>query len=91
MMRYVFLALLKRRQDDPRTLGLFFYRCCEELEYLTFVEALKRVQTLLKDTLKHLAWWSKELCSMVTDIVVKSIIHLLHPATPLRQTIQGVR
>ena len=91
MMRYVFLALLKRRQDDPRTLGLLFYRCCQELEDLTFIEALRRVQTLLTDTLKHVDWWGKELCSLVTDIVVKSIIHLLHPATPLWQTIQDVR
>ena len=90
MMRYVFLALLKRRKDDPRTLGLLFYRCCEEMEDLTFIEALKRVQTLLTDTLKHIGWWGKELCSLVTDIIVKSIIHLLHPATPLWQTIQQV-
>ena len=90
MMRYVFLALLKRRQDDPRTLGLLFYRCCQELEDLTFIEALRRVQTLLTDTLKHVGWWGKELFSLASDIVVKSIIHLLHPATPLWKTIQQV-
>ncbi len=33
----------------------------------------------------------KKLCSQVADIVVKSIINLLHPATPLRLTIQQVR
>ena len=91
MMRHVFLTLLKRRHDDPRTLGLLFQRCCEELKDLTFIEALRRVQTMLIDTLKKAGRWGKELCSLVTEIVVKSIIHLLHPATPLWQTIQGVR
>jgi len=91
MMRHIFLTLLKRRHDDPRTLGLLFHRCCEELEDLTFIEALRRVQSLLTDTLKQTGWWGKELCSLATEIVVKSIIHLLHPATPLWQTIQEVR
>ena len=91
MMRHVFLTLLKRRHDDPRTLGLLFQRCCEELKDLTFIEALRRVQTMLIDTLKKAGWWGEELCRLVIDIVVKSIIHLLHPATPLWQTIQDVR
>ena len=91
MMRHVFLTLLKRRHDDPRTLGLLFHRCCEELEDLTFIEAFRRIQAMLADTLKQTVWWSKELCSLVTDMVVRSIIHLLHPATPLWQTIQQVR
>ena len=91
MMRHVFLTVLKRRQDDPRTLGLLFHRCCEEIEDLTFIEALRRVQTMLTDTLKQTGWWGKELSSLAADIVVKSIIYLLHPTTPLWQTIQEVR
>ncbi len=46
---------------------------------------------MLIDTLKQAGWWGEELCRLVTDIVAKSIIHLLHPATPLWQTIQDVR
>ena len=91
MMRHVFLTLIKRRQDDPRTLGLIFQRCCEELKDLTFIQALRRVQTMLIDTLKQARRWSKEQCSLVIDIVVKSILDLLHPAIPLWQTIQDVR
>jgi len=91
MMRHVFLAILKRRHDDPRTLGLLFHMCCEELKDLSFIEALRRVQTMLTDTLRKADWWSKELCTLVTDVVVRSIIHLLHPTTPLWQTIQEVR
>ena len=91
MMRHVFLTLLKRRHDDPRTLGLLFHRCCEEVKDLSFIEAPRRVQAMLTDTLKQIDWWGKELCSLATDIVVKSIICLLHPTTPLWQTIQQVR
>jgi len=41
MMGHVFLTLLKRRHDDPRTLGLLFQRCCEELKDLTFIEGFR--------------------------------------------------
>jgi len=91
MMRHVYLTLLKRRQDDPRTLGLLFHRCCDELRDLTFIEALRRVQTLLTGALSQIDWWGKELYNLVTDIIVKSIVHLLSPAIPLWQTNQKVK
>jgi len=47
MMRHVFLTLLSRRHKDPKSLGLLFHICCEELRDLTFIEALRRVQTML--------------------------------------------
>jgi len=31
MMPYLFLALEQRRHDAPRTLGLLFNACCEEM------------------------------------------------------------
>jgi hypothetical protein len=91
MMRHVFLTLLKRRHDDPRSLGLLFHRCCEEVKDLSFIEALRRVQSMLTDTLEEIGWWGKELCNLAVDIVLKAIVCLLHPTTPLWQTIQQVR
>ncbi len=51
MLRYLFLALEQRRHDDPRTLGLLFHACCEEVRDLEYVEALQRILTL---TMLHL-------------------------------------
>lgn len=51
MLRYIFLALEQRRHDDPRTLGLLFHACCEEVRDLEYVEALQRILTL---TMLHL-------------------------------------
>lgn len=90
MMRHIFLSLLKRRNEDPRSLGILFHRCCEELADLSSMDALRRVQTLLTDVLGHVEWWSKQLCNLVIEIIVKSIVHLLHPTAPLWQSIQEV-
>lgn len=42
-LRYIFLALEQRRNDDPRTLGLLFHACCDEMRDVTYIESLKRI------------------------------------------------
>ncbi|QLA18342.1 transposase [Desulfolutivibrio sulfoxidireducens] len=46
LMRYIFLALEQRRLDDPRSLGLLFHACCEEIRDVTYLESLKRILEL---------------------------------------------
>jgi len=46
MVRYIFLAFEQRRQDDPRTFGDLFRACCEEMQDLSFMMALKRILEL---------------------------------------------
>lgn len=46
LLRYVFLTLEQRRHEDPRTLGLLFHACCEEMRDVTYVESLKRIVEL---------------------------------------------
>jgi hypothetical protein len=46
MVRYMFLALEQRRQDDPRTFGALFRACCEEMQDLSFMMALQRILEL---------------------------------------------
>jgi len=46
LLRYIFLALEQRRLDDPRTLGLLFHACCEEMRDVTYLESLKRILEL---------------------------------------------
>jgi len=45
------LTLAKRTNQDPRTLGTLLHACCEELEQVTFAEALAILLMLLKEAL----------------------------------------
>jgi hypothetical protein len=49
--RYIMLALAKRTNKDPRTLGTLFRACCEELQQATFAEALALVLMFLEQAL----------------------------------------
>ena len=53
MARYMFLALEQRRQDDPRTFGSMFRACCEEMQDLSFMAALKRIMELAVNKLRN--------------------------------------
>ena len=45
--RYIMLALAKRTNKDPRTLGTLFHACCEELQQATFAQSLALVLAFL--------------------------------------------
>jgi hypothetical protein len=49
--RYIMLALAKRTNKDPRTLGTLFHACCEELHQATFAEALALVLMFLQQAM----------------------------------------
>lgn len=42
-LRYVFLSTEQRYKDDPRSLGLLFHACCEEIREVSYLEAFKKV------------------------------------------------
>ena len=42
-LRYIFLVLEQRQKADPRTLGILFHACCEEMRDVTYLESLKRI------------------------------------------------
>ncbi|WP_319759142.1 transposase [Maridesulfovibrio sp.] len=46
MMRYLFLALEQRRNDDPRIPGLLLHTCCEEMRDLDYLESLQLILIL---------------------------------------------
>jgi hypothetical protein len=49
--RYIMLALARRTNQDPRTLGTLFHACCEELQQATVAEALAFVLMLLEQAM----------------------------------------
>jgi hypothetical protein len=59
--RYIMLALAKRTNKDPRTLGILFHACCEELQQATFAEALALVLMILEQALGAATEMTREL------------------------------
>ena len=76
MLRYMFLALEQRRQDDPRTLGLLFHACCEEVRDLEYLEALKRILILSMQDVQENKQVADELCQEIMAEVLQRALYL---------------
>ena len=61
------LALAKRTNKDPRTLGTLFHACCEELQQATFAEALALVLMFLEQALGAATEMTRELFRSLID------------------------
>ena len=46
--RYIMLATAARDERDPKTIGVLFFECCDELEDIRFADALRLLIDLLK-------------------------------------------
>ncbi|NLX26942.1 MAG: transposase [Lentisphaerae bacterium] len=71
--RYIMLALAKRTNQDPRTLGTLFHACCEELEQVTFAEALAMMLMLLKQALANVPEMTSELIQSLIERFLKDL------------------
>jgi hypothetical protein len=65
--RYIMLALAKRTNKDPRTLGTLFHACCEELRQATFAEALALVLMFLEQAMGTATEITRELLRSLID------------------------
>ncbi len=71
--RYIMLALAKRTNQDPRTLGTLFHACCEELQQATFAEALAFVLMLLDQALGAATEMTRELIRSLIDRFLRDL------------------
>lgn len=71
--RYIMLALAKRTNQDPRTLGTLFHACCEELQQATFAEALVLVLILLEQALGAARDMTRELFRSLIDRFLRDL------------------
>ena len=46
--RYIMLSATARDERDPRTIGALFFDCCDELDDIRFVDALRLLMDLLR-------------------------------------------
>ena len=75
MARYLFLALEQRRHDDPRTLGLLFHACCDEVQDLGYLEALQRILALAMLNLMENELVAEQLCQAIMAEVLKQALY----------------
>ena len=71
--RYIMLALAKRTNKDPRTLGTLFHACCEELQQATFAEALALVLTFLEQAMGAATEMTRELLRSLIDRFLRDL------------------
>ena len=74
MVRYMFLAMEQRRQEDPRTFGALFRACCAEMRDLSFMDALKRILDLAVDKLRKAGEHSEEVYQSLISAIFGSAI-----------------
>jgi hypothetical protein len=70
--RYIMLAVAKRTNKDPRTLGTLFHACCEE-QQATFAEALALVLMFLEQALGAATEMTRELLRSLIDRFLREL------------------
>lgn len=63
--RYIMLATAARNEQDPRTLGALFFDCCDELDDIRFIDAIRLLMSLLRSALQ------------ATDLTDQSVIDMI--------------
>ena len=71
--RYIMLALAKRTNKGPRTLGTLFHACCEELQQTTFAEALALVLMLLQQAMGAATEMTREIMHSLIDRFLRDL------------------
>lgn len=67
LIRYMMLAAEVRSSEDPRTMGELFYLCCDELEDITFSNALALLLQLFRAFAKDCLMLSQEQLGLFLD------------------------
>jgi hypothetical protein len=77
LMRYIILSVEQRRNDDPRTLGLLFHACCEEMRDLSYLESLARVLEMARGRISHYGHWPEHAYQAMADGIPGQAIDFL--------------
>lgn len=77
LMRSIILSVEQRRNDDPRTLGLLFHACCEEMRDLSYLESLTRILELTRDGMRQKDCWQEHFYQAMADAILGQAIDLL--------------
>ena len=73
-MRYMFIAYRGRMETDHRSFGDLFYACCQELDDISFIEALHRILTLAVERLRRMGMCCEKTAVAVFDTVMTAAL-----------------
>lgn len=73
-MRYMFIAYQSRIASDHRTFGELFYRCCSQVDDISFVQALYRVVSLAIDQLRVIGRLCETTASAFWDAIINTAL-----------------
>ena len=73
-MRYMFIAYRVRMETDHRSFGDLFYACCQELDDISFVEALHRIMTLASEQLRQMGTFCEKTAMAFFDAVMAAAL-----------------
>lgn len=88
LMRSMILTVEQRRNDDPRTLGLLFHACCEELRDLSYLESLMRILELTLDSMRQKDCWHEHIYQTMADGILDKAVDILGLKTYVWQRTQ---
>jgi len=73
-MRYMFIAYRVRMETDHRSFGDLFYACCQELDDISFIEALHRIMTLAVEQLRRIGTCCEKTAMVFFDTVMATAL-----------------
>ena len=73
-MRYMFLAYRCRLETDDRTFGDLFYACCDELEDISFIEALYRILALALKSIREIGSFCEKTAQSFFDTIMQAAL-----------------
>jgi hypothetical protein len=71
--RYIMLAQENRKNNDVRTIGGFFYQCCDELQDIQFCEVMQLIIDILKNVLAEKLLLSKAVIDSIIDSFITAL------------------
>ena len=90
LMRSIILSVEQRRNHDPRTLGLLFHACCEEMRDLSYLESLMRILDLTRDRMSQNNCWPEHFYQVMADGILGQAIDFLGLKAPVCQRTQRI-
>ncbi len=73
-MRYMFIAYRVRMETDHRSFGDLFYACCQELDDVSFIEALHRLLTLAVEQLQQMGTCCEKTAMSFFNVVMAAAL-----------------
>ena len=77
MARYIFLAVEQRCHNDPKTIGVLFFACSEEIKDLTLIEALQRLLTFALDKVRSSGEFSESVIIAMIDAIMGAAVEFI--------------